>query len=115
MEIPRGRGVLKVKILEAKYEAKLGFPGEWSGGGGCKKNLPWEEYGYFLELKITVVYIPGIVLVHLVTALTLNTAWGWYTISTTFSVSSVCDSRVSWRLPVTSDSLMKNEYGTLSS
>ena len=26
-EIPRGRGVLKVKILEAKYEAKLEFPG----------------------------------------------------------------------------------------
>ena len=25
-EIPRGRGVLKVKILEAKYEAKLEFP-----------------------------------------------------------------------------------------
>ena len=32
---------------------------------------------------------PGIVLVHLVTALTLNTACGWYTISTTFSVSNV--------------------------
>ena len=27
--IPRGRGVLKVKILEAKYEAKLEFPGGW--------------------------------------------------------------------------------------
>ena len=25
-EIPRGRGVLKVKILEAKYDAKLEFP-----------------------------------------------------------------------------------------
>ena len=58
---------------------------------------------------------PGIVLVHLVTALTLNTAWGWYTISTTFSVSIVCDSRVSLRLPVISVSLTKNEYGTLSS
>ena len=24
------------------------------GGGGCKtKNLPWGEYGYFLELHIT--------------------------------------------------------------
>ena len=31
-EIPRGRGVLKVKILEAKYEAKLESP----GGQGCK-------------------------------------------------------------------------------
>ena len=25
-EIPRGKGVLKVKILEAKYGAKLSFP-----------------------------------------------------------------------------------------
>ena len=31
LEIPRGRGVLKAKILEAKYEAKLEFNG---GGGG---------------------------------------------------------------------------------
>ena len=30
-EIPRGRGVFKVKILEAKYEAKLEFPGEIEG------------------------------------------------------------------------------------
>ena len=30
LEIPKGRGVLKVKILEAKYEAKLEFP---LGGG----------------------------------------------------------------------------------
>ena len=27
MEIPKGRGMLKVEILEAKYEAKLEFPG----------------------------------------------------------------------------------------
>ena len=27
-EILRGRGVLKVKILEGEHEAKLGFPGE---------------------------------------------------------------------------------------
>ena len=27
--IPRGRGVLKVKILETKYEAKLEFPEGW--------------------------------------------------------------------------------------
>ena len=33
-EIPRERGVLKVKILEAKYEAKLEFPG---GMGGAKQ------------------------------------------------------------------------------
>ena len=25
-EIPRGRGLLKAKVLEAKYEAKLEFP-----------------------------------------------------------------------------------------
>ena len=30
-EIPRGRGVLKVKILKAKYEAKLEFPGGMRG------------------------------------------------------------------------------------
>ena len=42
LEIPRGRGVLKVKRFEAKYKAKLEFPG---GGGGCKtKNPTWGEY-----------------------------------------------------------------------
>ena len=35
-EIRRGRGVLRDKILEAKYEAKLEFPGGERGGGGCK-------------------------------------------------------------------------------
>ena len=34
LEIPRGRGILKVKILEAKYEAKLEFPG---GMGNAKQ------------------------------------------------------------------------------
>ena len=29
LEIPRGRGVLKAKLLEEKYEAKLEFPGGW--------------------------------------------------------------------------------------
>ena len=29
LEIPRGRGVLKGKILEAKYVAKLEFLGGW--------------------------------------------------------------------------------------
>ena len=44
-----GGGVLKAKFLEEMYENKLEFPG--GGGGGCKtKNLPWGEYGYFLEL-----------------------------------------------------------------
>ena len=34
LEIPWGRGVLKGRILEAKYEAKLEFPG---GKGGAKQ------------------------------------------------------------------------------
>ena len=34
LEIPRGRGIFKVKILEAEYEAKLELPG---GGGGAKQ------------------------------------------------------------------------------
>ena len=52
MEIPRGRGDLKAKLLEGQYEAKLEFPG---GCGGAKQiNLPWGEYGYFLELHILV-------------------------------------------------------------
>ena len=48
MEIPKGRGDLKGKLLEGKYEAKLEFPG---GCGGAKqKTFLWGEYGYFLEL-----------------------------------------------------------------
>ena len=44
-------GDIKIKILEAKYEAKLEFP-RGGGGGGCKtKNLPWGKYGCFLELR----------------------------------------------------------------
>ena len=35
-EIPRGRRVLKAKMLEAKCEAKLGGGGG-GGGVGCKK------------------------------------------------------------------------------
>ena len=42
-----GGGVLKVKILEAKYEAKLEFPGIRGGGGGKvvakQKNLQKES------------------------------------------------------------------------
>ena len=34
LEIPRGGGALKAKILEAKYEAKLEFP---KGSGGAKQ------------------------------------------------------------------------------
>ena len=43
LEITKGRGVLKVKIVEVKHEDKLEFPGD----RGCKmKNLPLGEYGY---------------------------------------------------------------------
>ena len=57
LEIPRGRGVLEAKILEAKCKAKLEFLFFfffffWRGGGGGvvqnKKNL-WGEHGFFLE------------------------------------------------------------------
>ena len=50
LEIPRGRGVLKDKLLEEKYEAKLEFP--WRGGGGeeVQKSPSLGENGYFLEL-----------------------------------------------------------------
>ena len=37
----RGRGVLKAKILEAKYEAKLEFPEGRVGGGGGAKQKPF--------------------------------------------------------------------------
>ena len=43
LEITRGRGVLKVKILEAKYEAKMEFPGE----GGCKTKPSMGGEGVF--------------------------------------------------------------------
>ena len=39
-----GEGVLKAKILEAKYEVTLEFL--W-GSGVQNKNLPLGEYGYF--------------------------------------------------------------------
>ena len=35
LEIPRGRGVLKAKFLEAMHENKPEFPG---GRGGAKQN-----------------------------------------------------------------------------
>jgi len=42
LEIPRGKGVLKAKILQAKYEAKL----ESLEEGAKQKNL-WGEKIYF--------------------------------------------------------------------
>ena len=43
LELPWGRGVLQVKILEAKYKAKM----ELGGGGGAKQNFCFlcGEYG----------------------------------------------------------------------
>ena len=49
LEIPRGKGVLKAKLLEAKYEAKWEFPGRTVGAKN-KKTFYGGEYGYFLEL-----------------------------------------------------------------
>ena len=48
LEIPRGKEVLKAKILQAKYEAKL----ESLEGGAYQKNLLWGEKRYFLILHI---------------------------------------------------------------
>ena len=40
LEIPRGRGVLKAKFLEAVYENKLEFPGgRWGGGAKQKPSM----------------------------------------------------------------------------
>ena len=36
LEVPREMGVLKVKLLEEKYEAKLEFPGGGGGGVGVR-------------------------------------------------------------------------------
>lgn len=59
---------------------------------------------------------PGMVLVHLVTALTLNIAWGRYTISRTCSLSSkALLSSAFTRVSLTSTSLTKKEYGIGSS
>ena len=58
-EIPRGRGVLKVKLLEAKYEAKLEFPwgmvGEKQkpsmGGGGGGMDIFWNCTNYVSKFQ----------------------------------------------------------------
>ena len=48
LEICWGRGVLDVKILEAKYEARLEFPGGRGGGGGAKhKTFHWGSMDIF--------------------------------------------------------------------
>ena len=51
LEIPRGRGVLKAKFLEATYENILEFPrGRWGRGVAKQKFSVGGGYGYFLEL-----------------------------------------------------------------
>ena len=50
LEIPRGRGVLKAKLFEEKYEAKLEFP---VGRAAKQKTCSGRrEYRYFLELHL---------------------------------------------------------------
>ena len=53
-EIPRGRGVLKAKILEAKHDAKVEFP---SGGGGDTKQKTFcgESMNTFWNCTISLV------------------------------------------------------------
>jgi len=42
LEIPRGKGVSKAKLLEVKYDAKLEFLGEGGGGGAKQKpSMGW--------------------------------------------------------------------------
>ena len=59
-EIPRGRGALKVKILEATYEAKLEFPGGTGRGGAkqktfCKGSMEifWSSLKLILKALLT--------------------------------------------------------------
>ena len=55
LEIPRGRGVLKAKILETKYGAKLKFLGE---AGGAKQKTRVHEgmagVWIFLEMHMVI-------------------------------------------------------------
>ena len=56
LEIPRGWGTLKAKLLEGKHEAKLKFP--WKGGGGvgelegAKKNFRGGSMDIFWNYKL---------------------------------------------------------------
>ena len=63
--IPRGRGVLQDKILEAKYEAKLEFPeGRWGGGskaktfrGGSTGTAQWLQREQVKTMIIIILFI----------------------------------------------------------
>ena len=59
LEIPRGRGVLKTKLLEGKYETKLEFPG---GCGGAKQKTfhGGGSMDFFLELHITLLNVDNL-------------------------------------------------------
>ena len=52
MEIPKGRGVLEAKFLEAMWETKLEFPGGKRGGGMGAK-IDGGSMDIFLELHIS--------------------------------------------------------------
>ena len=52
LEIPRARGVLKAKCLEAVNENKRDFPGE--RGAANKKNLPWGVVWIFSGIICTI-------------------------------------------------------------
>ena len=73
MEIPRGRGDLKAKLLEGQYEAKLEFPG---GRGGAKQKTfrggVWIFSGTTQSKKLFVFQIYatvcGCILAHLLLA-----------------------------------------------
>ena len=54
LEILRGWGVLKAKILKGMYEPKLEFPEGWVSN---QKNPLWGEYGFFLEQHIETSFI----------------------------------------------------------
>ena len=54
LEIPRGRGVLKVKRFEAKYKAKLEFPGGGGGGVAKQKTLHGESIDIFWNYTFSI-------------------------------------------------------------
>ena len=58
LEIPRGRGGLKAKLLEGQYEAKLEFPGGCGGAkqktfGGGSMDIFWN---YTLHCVVSLLY-----------------------------------------------------------
>ena len=60
LELPWGRGVLQVKILEAKNKAKMEFGG---GGRGCKTKFLFSMWGVwinFLDLHNYRIFSKGV-------------------------------------------------------